>query len=69
MAEPTWKKLVDQLKDQQHESPYLDRLRQRLPASGPSGGRRRRPGAQRCRGKSGREANRHDAKGAKKPGK
>jgi hypothetical protein len=36
MAEPTWKKLVDQLKDQQHKSPYLDRLRQRLPASGPS---------------------------------
>ncbi|WP_437925916.1 hypothetical protein WMF37_43800 [Sorangium sp. So ce291] len=36
MAEPTWKKLVDQLKNEGHRSPYLDRLRQRLPASGPS---------------------------------
>ncbi|WP_437632212.1 hypothetical protein [Sorangium sp. So ce854] len=36
MAEPTWKKLVDQLKGEGHKSPYLDRLRQRLPASGPS---------------------------------
>ncbi|WP_437317359.1 hypothetical protein [Sorangium sp. So ce385] len=36
MSEPTWKKLVDQLKDQGHKSPYLDRLRQRLPAAAPS---------------------------------
>lgn len=36
MAEPTWKKLVEQLKDQRYQSPYLDRLQQRLPASGPA---------------------------------
>ncbi|WP_437956467.1 hypothetical protein WME76_34395 [Sorangium sp. So ce119] len=36
MAEPTWKKLVDQLKSEGHRSPYLDRLRQRLPTSGPA---------------------------------
>ncbi|WP_437897302.1 hypothetical protein [Sorangium sp. So ce124] len=34
MTEPAWKKLVEQLKDQGHKSPYLDRLRQRLPAVG-----------------------------------
>jgi hypothetical protein len=34
MSEPTWKKLVDQLKDQGYRSPYLDRLRQRLPTGG-----------------------------------
>jgi hypothetical protein len=32
MSEPTWKKLVEQLKRKGHESPYLDRLRERLPA-------------------------------------
>ncbi|WP_437530945.1 hypothetical protein WME79_00680 [Sorangium sp. So ce726] len=36
MTEPAWKKLVEQLKDQGHKSPYLDRLRQRLPAAGPT---------------------------------
>lgn len=28
--EPAWKKLVEQLQDREHESPYLDRLRERL---------------------------------------
>ncbi|WP_437476394.1 hypothetical protein WME75_26265 [Sorangium sp. So ce1014] len=36
MTEPAWKKLVEQLKNQGHKSPYLDRLRQRLPATGPT---------------------------------
>ncbi|MDI1483831.1 hypothetical protein [Polyangium sp. y55x31] len=31
MSEPAWKKLVEQLKRKGHESPYLDRLRDRLP--------------------------------------
>ncbi|UQA60758.1 hypothetical protein [Polyangium aurulentum] len=36
MSEPTWKKLVEQLRDKGHKSPYLDRLRERLPAYGGS---------------------------------
>ncbi|AUX47176.1 uncharacterized protein SOCE26_086880 [Sorangium cellulosum] len=36
MSEPTWKKLVDQLQREGHKSPYLDRLRQRVPTSGVS---------------------------------
>jgi hypothetical protein len=32
--EPTWKRLVEQLRAEGHKSPYLDRLKQRLPASG-----------------------------------
>lgn len=31
MSEPTWKKLVAQLERKGHQSPYLDRLRDRLP--------------------------------------
>lgn len=34
MSEPPWKHLVDQLRAEGHKSPYLDRLRQRLPATG-----------------------------------
>jgi hypothetical protein len=34
MSEPTWKKLVEQLRDKGHKSPYLDRLRERLPSYG-----------------------------------
>jgi hypothetical protein len=30
--DPPWKHLVEELKKQGHESPYLDRLRERLPA-------------------------------------
>lgn len=36
MSEPPWKHLVDQLRAEGHSSPYLDRLRQRLPATGRS---------------------------------
>ncbi|MEW5852797.1 MAG: hypothetical protein AB2A00_28700 [Myxococcota bacterium] len=31
--EPLWKQLVEELKAQGHQSPYLDRLRERLPAT------------------------------------
>lgn len=34
MSEPAWKKLVEQLKSDGFKSPYLDRLRERLPAHG-----------------------------------
>jgi hypothetical protein len=33
-SEPSWKKLVDELRARGHESPYLDRLRERLPVGG-----------------------------------
>jgi hypothetical protein len=33
-ADPAWKKLVDDLRARGHESPYLDRLRERLPVGG-----------------------------------
>lgn len=33
MFDPPWKHLVEELKKQGHESPYLDRLRERLPAT------------------------------------
>ncbi len=32
MTEPAWKKLVEQLKKKGHESPYLERLRERMPS-------------------------------------
>lgn len=34
VSEPAWKKLVEDLRAQGHESPYLDRLRERLPKGG-----------------------------------
>jgi hypothetical protein len=34
VAEPSWKKLVDDLGARGHESPYLDRLRARMPVNG-----------------------------------
>jgi len=34
VSEPAWKKLVEELRAQGHESPYLDRLRERLPKGG-----------------------------------
>jgi hypothetical protein len=33
MSEPAWKKLVEQLRSRGHESAYLERLRDRLPAA------------------------------------
>ncbi len=35
MHEPAWKKLAEELKNSNYKSPYLDRLRGRLPSAAP----------------------------------
>ncbi len=35
MREPSWKRLVEELRQSGHQSPYLERLKDRLPTGGP----------------------------------